>query len=113
MKKPCLLIPIFFILSGMVFAEQAKTLGSPNLSGKELLAKIDSSSVADREYTLGFVSGVYGVFMKQGVAVDIPTAEKLVEIVKKYLAEHKDQLNRLAVKLVEEALKAAFPVESK
>jgi hypothetical protein len=113
MKKGCILATALFLISTIVFAASAQNVATAgktqNLTGKELLGKITSPKPGDRDYALGFVTGVYCVSSGQGMVPDIASSEKIVQIVKKYLETHKDVLDRPASDLVISALKQHPP----
>jgi hypothetical protein len=109
MKKISLLATALVLLTSLAFAigvQSAANSGKPqDLTGKELLDKMTSSMPGDHMYALGYVSGVYAVIKSQGVVPNGPTAEALLEIVKRYLQKNKDVLDHPASELVIAALK--------
>jgi len=80
----------------MTYSEEMKPL-----SGKELLDKISSGKKDDRDYALGYITGVYCVYMETSIPDD-RTMKKIVKIVKKYLKKNPDKLDRPAAELLKE-----------
>jgi hypothetical protein len=101
-KRPFMLAVILFFVFGIAYAVEAKFL-----SGKELLEKINSSEKYDRDYALGYITGVYCACMETSVPDD-QTMKKVVKVVKKYLRKNREKLNQSAVKLLKEAFDKAF-----
>ena len=97
-----MLAVILFFVFGIVYAVEAKFL-----SGKELLEKINSSEKYDRDYALGYITGVYCAYMETSVPDD-QTMKKVVKVVKKYLRKNREKLNRPAVELLKEAFDKSF-----
>ena len=106
-KKVVLFAVLFCFIYGIFCAE----VGKP-LSGKELLEKIRSSHKEDRDYALGYITGVFCASRKISIPDD-RTMKKVVKAVKKYLKSHPDRLDQLAVKLLREAFDKEFPVKKK
>jgi len=80
----------------MTYSEEMKPL-----SGKELLDKISSDKKDERDYALGYITGVYCVYMETSVPDD-RTMKKVVKAVKKYLKKNPDKLDRPAAELLKE-----------
>ncbi|MBA7714757.1 hypothetical protein ES703_123789 [subsurface metagenome] len=95
-KKVFLCAAVLFLIFGMTCAEELKPL-----SGKELLDKISSDKKNDRDYALGYITGVYCVYMETSVPDD-RTMKKIVKIVKKYLKRNPGKLDRPAAVLLKE-----------
>lgn len=96
-QRPFMLAFTLFLVFGITYAVEAKFL-----SGKELLEKINSSEKYDRDYALGYITGVYCAYMKTSVPDD-QTIKKVVKVVKKYLRKNREKLNQSAVELLKEA----------
>jgi hypothetical protein len=104
-QKIVLFAALFCLIFGISWAEERKPL-----SGKKLLEKISSSNKEDRDYALGYITGVFCVSRKTTIP-DARTMKKVVKAVKKYLKSHPDRLDQPAVKLLEEAFEKEFPVK--
>jgi hypothetical protein len=106
-KKVVLFAVLFCFIYGTFCAEEGKPL-----SGKELLEKISSSQKEDKDYALGYITGVLCVSRKTSIPDDW-IMKKVVKAVKKYLKSHPDRLDQPAVKLLTEAFDKEFPVKKK
>ena len=100
-KKVFLFAAVLFLIFGMTYSEEMKPL-----SGKELLDKISSDKKDDKDYALGYITGVYCVYMETSVPDD-RTMEKVVKAVKKYLKKNLDKLDRPAAELLKEIFSKA------
>lgn len=100
-KKVFLCTAVLFIIFSMTYSEEMKPL-----SGKELLDKISSDKKYDKDYALGYITGVYCVYMEISVPDD-RTMKKIVKIVKKYLKRNPDKLDRPATELLKEIFSKA------
>ena len=87
---------VLLIIFGMSYSEEMMPL-----SGKELLDKINSDKKEDKDYALGYITGVYCVYKDISVPDD-RTMKKVVKVVKKYLKKNPDKLNRPAAELIKE-----------
>jgi hypothetical protein len=99
---PFLLAVILFLVFGIAYALEAKPL-----SGKGLLEKINSSEKYDKDYALGYITGVYCAYMETSVPDD-QTMKKVVKVVKKYFKKNRERLNQSAVELLKEAFDKSF-----
>lgn len=99
---PFLLAVILSLVFGIAYTEEVKSLG-----GKELLDKINSNEKYDRDYALGYITGVYCVYMETSVPDD-QTMKKVFKVVKKYLRKNRGKLNQPAVALLKEVFDKAF-----
>ncbi len=104
-KKVVMFAILFCFIHGIFCAEAGKPL-----SGKELLEKISSSDKEDRDYALGYITGVLCASRKTSIPDD-RTMKKVVKAVKKYLRRNRDRLDQPAVKLLEEAFAKEFPLK--
>ncbi len=104
-KKIVLFAALFCFIYGISCAEEGKSL-----SGKELLEKISSKNKEDKDYALGYITGVLCVSRKTSIPDD-RIMKKVVKAVKKYLKSHPDRLGQPAVKLLKEAFDKEFPVK--
>lgn len=104
-KKVVLFAALFYFVYGISCAEEGKLL-----SGKELLEKVSSSNKEDRDYALGYITGVFCAYRETSIPDD-RTMKKVVRVVKKYLKRNPDRLNQPAVKLLKEAFAKEFPVK--
>lgn len=95
-KKVFLCTAVLFLMFSMTYSEEMKPL-----SGKELLDKISSDKKDERDYALGYITGVYCVYMETSVPDD-RTMKKVVKAVKKYLKKNPDKLDRPAAELLKE-----------
>ena len=95
-KKVFLCAAVLFLMFSMTYSEEMKPL-----SGKELLDKISSDKKDERDYALGYITGVYCVYMETSVPDD-RTMKKVVKAVKKYLKKNPDKLDRPAAELLKE-----------
>ena len=102
MKRPFLLAVILFVVFGITYSVEAKAL-----SGKELLDKINSSEKYDKDYALGYITGVYCVYMETSIP-DEQNMKRIIKVVKKYFKKNRERLNQPAVKLLKEAFDKAF-----
>lgn len=96
LKKVFLCAAALFLIFSMTYSEEMKPL-----SGKELLNKISSDEKDDKGYALGYITGVYCVYMETSVPDD-RIMKKIVKIVKKYLKRNPDKLDRPAAELLKE-----------
>lgn len=79
-------------------------------SGNTLLSKLDSSTIADRMFALGYVIGVVDAYMN--VSVCPPqgvTAGQINDMVRNYISNNPATRNRSADLLISEALKQVWP----
>lgn len=104
-KKVVLFATLFCLICGISCAEEGKLL-----SGKKLLEKISSSNKEDRDYALGYITGVFCASRETSIPDD-RTMKKVVKAVKKYLKRNPDRLDQPAVKLLKEAFEKEFPVK--
>jgi len=104
-KKVVLFAALFCLIYGISCAEEGKPL-----SGKELLEKISSSNKEDKDYALGYITGVFCASRETSIP-DVRTMKKVVKAVKKYLKRNPDRLDQPAVKLLKEAFEKEFPVK--
>jgi len=104
-KKVVLVAALFCLIYGISCAEEGKSL-----SGKELLKKMSSSHKEDRDYALGYITGVFCASREISIPDD-RTMKKVVQVVKKYLKKNPDRLDQQAVKLLEEAFAKEFPLK--
>jgi len=107
MEKSVSFLLVLFLLSSVLYAGKAQSTTAPNksndITGKELLNKINSRNQADNTWALGYIAGVYCVHANINVP-DLATQEKYTAVVKKYLKKNKSKLNRSAGDLIIEAL---------
>jgi len=96
-RRLFLLTIILLFILGISYTEEVKSL-----NGKELLDKINSNEKYDRDYALGYITGVYCAYMEISVPDD-QTMKKVIKVVKKYLKKNREKLNRPAVELLKEA----------
>ena len=96
LNKAFLGAAVLFIIFGITYSEEMIPL-----SGKELLDKISSDKKEDKDYALGYITGVYCVYMDTPVPDD-RTMKKVVKVVKRYLKKNPDKLNRPAAELIKE-----------
>jgi len=96
-RRPFLLAFMLFLVFGIAYTAEAKAL-----SGKELLEKINSSEKYDRDYALGYITGVYCAYMETSVP-DEQSMKRIIKVVKKYFKKNRERLNRPAVELLKEA----------
>lgn len=106
-KKVVLFAALFYLICGICCAE-----GGKPLSGKELLEKMSSSHKEDRDYALGYITGVFCASREISIPDD-RTMKKVVKAVKKYLKKNLDRLDQPAVKLLAEAFAKEFPLKKK
>ena len=106
-KKVVLFAALFCFIYGIFCAEEGKPL-----SGKELLEKMSSSHKEDRDYALGYITGVFCASRKISIP-DERIMKKVVKTVKKYMKKNPDRLDQPAVKLLTEAFDKEFPVKKK
>jgi hypothetical protein len=110
MKTTCLIVLVSFLFSVSVLAGQAqKPLSNeerPALTAQGLLAKLNSPD--EKMYALGYIAGVYSVYLDQDVAPSLAQTEKIAEVVKKYFEENKEKLDQPATKLLEEVFDKKF-----
>ena len=106
-KKVFLFAALFCLIYGISCAEEGKPL-----SGKALLEKMSSSHKEDRDYALGYITGVFCASRKTSIPDD-RTMKKVVKAVKKYLKKNLDRLDQPAVKLLAEAFAKEFPLKKK
>lgn len=86
------------------------------LSGNELYSKLTGTSLMEKMYALGYVTGVYDVGVhvtfcprtEQGI-----TAGQIQDITINYLAANAGQRHRNAEVLVREALKQIWPCQNR
>lgn len=105
MKRFFRLAVILFLVLGITYTEEVKSL-----SGKDLLDKINSNEKYDRDYALGYITGVYCVHMETSVPDD-QTMKRIIKVVKKYLKKNREKLNRPAVALLKEAFDKSLPAK--
>ncbi len=106
-KRVVLFAVLFCFIYGIFCSE-----GGKSLSGNELLEKMSSSHKEDRDYALGYITGVFCASREISIPDD-RTMKKVVKAVKKYLKSHPDRLDQPAVKLLKEAFDKEFPVKKK
>ena len=92
---------VLLIVFGMTYSEEMRPL-----SGKELLDKISSNKKEDNNYALGYITGVYCVYMDTSVP-DVRTMKKVVKVVKKHLKKNSARLDRPAAELIKEIFSKA------
>jgi acetyl-CoA carboxylase carboxyltransferase component len=83
------------------------------ITGRDLLAKMNSQAKSDKDYVMGYVQAVYAVYMNR-LNTSTLASEKEIEPVlsaaKKYLAESDAQkLNQPANVLLKEVFERSFP----
>jgi hypothetical protein len=116
MKRTLLFGALLFFLCASMPAGQGS-----EMTGKDLLKKMNSKEPCDDGYVRGYVMGVYGVY----AAVPAPgehgtekahsfsftdeDEDKILKIAKKYLEGNPERLNQPANKLLTEAFQEAFP----
>lgn len=104
-KRVVLFAVLFCFIYGIFYAEVEKPL-----SGRGLLEKIRSSDKEDRDYALGYITGVLYASRKISIPDD-RTMKKVVKAVKKHLKRNRYRLDQPAVKLLDEAFEKEFPVK--
>jgi len=79
-RRLFLLTIILLFIFGISYTEEVKSL-----NGKELLDKINSNEKYDRDYALGYITGVYCAYME----ISVPAVELLKEAFDRSLSPKK------------------------
>ena len=107
MKRSAGFLLVLLLFSSILNAGKAQITAVPNksndITGRELLNKINSREQADNTWALGYIAGIYCVHANINVP-DLAIQEKYRAVVKKYLEKNKSKLNQSAGDLVIEAL---------
>jgi hypothetical protein len=110
MKRTRFCVLALLLLSALVLAGRAQKAVSPEerpgLTAQELLGKLNSPE--EKMYALGYIAGVYSVYLNQDIAPGFAQTEKIAEVVKKYFEENKEKLDQPAYKLLEEVFDKKF-----
>ena len=78
-------------------------LGS-ELTGKQLLAQLDSQEQCDRDSAMGYITGYYVGHSGQSMAVDRAFDERLAKAVREHLKKHPEALDQPADTLLHELM---------
>src|SRR4030042_5457858 len=80
------------------------------ITGKDLLAKMNSQAKNDKDYVMGYVQAVYGVYLNTFTLASEKEIAPVLSAAKKYLSESNAQkLNQPANVLLKEAFERSFP----
>ncbi len=101
-SKPITFVALFCVCS-LVYAGQR-----PEITGKDLLAKMNSSAKADKDYVAGYVLGVYVAYSKRTTPVSEKELEPVIGAAKKYFESHPQKLNQPANILLHEVFDKSF-----
>ncbi len=109
MKKKLLAVTSLFFISSIVYAGQR-----PEITGRDLLAKMNSQAKSDKDYVMGYVQAVYAVYLNASTLASEKEIEPVLSAAKKYLTEIGAQkLNQPANVLLREAYDKSFPLKKK
>lgn len=97
-----------FCICSFVFAAQ-----KPEVTGKDLLVKMNSSDKTDKDYVAGYVLGVYVAYSKRTTPVAEKELEPLIGAAKKYFEDNPQKLNQPANILLHDVFDKAFPQKKK
>jgi hypothetical protein len=109
MKKKLLALAALSCICSLVFAGQ-----KPGITGRDLLAKMNSQAKSDKDYVMGYVQAVYAAYLNTSTLASEKEMEPVLPAAKKYLAESDTQkLNLPANVLLREAFDKSFPFKKK
>ena len=110
MKRSASFLLVLLLVSSILNAGNAQITAVPSksndITGRELLNKINSREQVDNAWALGYIAGIYCVHADINLP-DLATQEKYRAVVKKYLEKNKSKLNGPAGDLIIEALEGS------
>ncbi len=109
MKKKLLALTTLFCVCTIVLAGQ-----QPAITGKDLLAKMNSQAKSDKDYVMGYVQAVYARYLNTSTLASEKEMEPVLSAAKKYFAESSTQkLNLPANVLLREAFDKSLALKKK
>jgi hypothetical protein len=85
----------------------------PEVTGRDLLHKMDSKIRSDKDYVLGFVGGVYATYLGTSSIPPETEIKKVVKTARKYLRHNSEKLEQPAARLLNEAFEKAYSKKPK
>jgi acetyl-CoA carboxylase carboxyltransferase component len=105
MKTKLAVLAALLCICSLAYAGQQRVI-----TGKELLAKMNSQAKSDKDYVMGYVQAVYAVYSNTSTLASEKEIEPVLSAAKKYLAESNAQkLNQPANVLLKEVFERSFP----
>jgi len=107
--RRCAVIAILLLC----FCSLPSTGQNPEVTGSELLHKMESKIRSDKDYALGYVSAVYASYLgTPGIPPDTEM-KKVLKTAHKYLKHNREKLDQPAAPLLNQAFEQAYPKKTK
>ena len=109
----------------LVLGVTAVAVEASEVTGKVLLAQMNSKKRSDNDSAMGYITGVFGVYKMKpagegqeatgsgGYVVDEEEMKTVAKVAKEFLEGHPDRLTEPANKLLTEAFEKAFPKKTR